>query len=814
MRVSSLLALGLVVSLAGSHVGAQPAAPATTGGYLQPPKVIIDLLDAPPLPTVELSPTRDVVAVLERASMPTIAELAQPMLRLAGARINPRTNGLHRAQTARRLALKDVATGVERAVTFPAQAPKLTWLGFSADGKRFAFTHTRDTGIELWMGDTATGQAKALTAAQLNATMGAPCSWIGSGTSLLCAFVDANRGQPPAAPEVPTGPNIQENRDRTAPVRTYEDLLTSAYDETLFEYYATSQLAVIDADSGQRTPVGRPGIYRDAMASPDGNHVLVARVRRPFSWLVPYRSFPTSVEIWDRRGTMVKQLADLPTADTVPNNGVLPGPRSWQWNPLQPATVAWVEALDGGDPKRAVPHRDKVLLLAAPFSAQATELARTEHRYAGLSWSMGGTAFLSENDRTRRWTRTWLIDAVGAQPRKLWDRSQEDQYKNPGSPLQRTWTSSTSVIEQSGDTIFLSGNGAAPEGARPFLDRLNLKTQQSERVFQTAPGGYEPVLDVLSDDGSRLLTRYESRLDPPTYGARSVTGNTRRALTTAPEPVRQLAGAEKRLVTYTRKDGVQLSATIHTPPGWTAAQGRLPALLWAYPREFVDQSTAGQVTSSADRFTVPGWSTLHLLFLTQGYAVIDDPTMPIVGPGETANDTYVEQLVASAQAAVDKAAALGIVDPDRVVAGGHSYGAFMTANLLAHSDIFRAGIARSGAYNRTLTPFGFQNEQRTFWEVPAVYSRMSPFNYADKIKEPVLLIHGEADDNSGTFPIQSERFYMALKGHGATVRYVTLPHEAHGYVARESVLHTVAEMLNWANEWAKNAKPRQTTTAQ
>jgi hypothetical protein len=437
MRVSSLLALGLVVSLAGSHVGAQPAAPATTGGYLQPPKVIIDLLDAPPLPTVELSPTRDVVAVLERASMPTIAELAQPMLRLAGARINPRTNGLHRAQTARRLALKDVATGVERAVTFPAQAPKLTWLGFSADGKRFAFTHTRDTGIELWMGDTATGQAKALTAAQLNATMGAPCSWIGSGTSLLCAFVDANRGQPPAAPEVPTGPNIQENRDRTAPVRTYEDLLTSAYDETLFEYYATSQLAVIDADSGQRTPVGRPGIYRDAMASPDGNHVLVARVRRPFSWLVPYRSFPTSVEIWDRRGTMVKQLADLPTADTVPNNGVLPGPRSWQWNPLQPATVAWVEALDGGDPKRAVPHRDKVLLLAAPFSAQATELARTEHRYAGLSWSMGGTAFLSENDRTRRWTRTWLIDAVGAQPRKLWDRSQEDQYKNPGSPLQR-----------------------------------------------------------------------------------------------------------------------------------------------------------------------------------------------------------------------------------------------------------------------------------------------------------------------------------------------------------------------------------------
>jgi dipeptidyl aminopeptidase/acylaminoacyl peptidase len=199
--------------------------------------------------------------------------------------------------------------------------------------------------------------------------------------------------------------------------------------------------------------------------------------------------------------------------------------------------------------------------------------------------------------------------------------------------------------------------------------------------------------------------------------------------------------------------------------------------------------------------------------LTQGYAIFDGPTMPIVGKGETANDTYVEQLVTSAQAAVDKAVEMGIADRDRIGVGGHSYGAFMTANLLAHSEIFRAGVARSGAYNRTLTPFGFQNERRTFWEVPQVYSRMSPFFYADKINEPILLIHGEMDDNSGTFPIQSERLFMALKGHGATVRYVTLPYEAHGYLARESVLDTAAEMLNWLDKWVKGAAPRTATTA-
>jgi dipeptidyl aminopeptidase/acylaminoacyl peptidase len=806
MRTTRLAVLALVLLVVPQLSAQSPS------GYQQPPKAIVDIVDAPLPPFTELSPSRDVLAVLEGAKMPTIEELSRPFLRLGGRRINPRTNGQHRTQLYRAITLKSINDTTEKKVTLPATA-LVSWIGFSPDGKRFAFANTRDNGIELWTGETATGQAKAISAAQLNASLGTPCEWVADGASLLCGFVSPNRGTPPPTPTVPPGPNVQENRGVKAPVRTYQDLLTSAYDEALFEYYATSQLAFVDAASGQRSPVGTPAIFETMLPSPDGNYVLVGRVHRPYSWLVPFTNFPTTVEIWDRKGAAVKQVAELALADVVPNGGVLPGPRSYQWQPLAPATVAWAEALDGGDPRATVPHRDKVMTMSAPFSGAPAELTRVENRFASIAWTDTGTALVTENERRRRWTRTWMIDKPGATPRKLWDRSQEDSYGNPGQPLRRAGASGTSTIRQTDGAIFLAGQGASPEGSRPFIDRLNLSTLKADRIFQTTGRTYETVVAVLSDDGSKLLTRYESSTEPPNLYVRDLKANTRRMITNYQDPAPTLKGVQKQLVTYKRNDGIELSATIITPPGWTPAQGRLPTLLWAYPREFTDPNTAGQVTSSPNRFPAI-FGASHMLFLTQGYAIIDDPTMPIIGPEETANDTYVQQLVASAQAAVDRAVQMGVTDRDRVVVGGHSYGGFMTANLLAHSDIFRAGLARSGAYNRTLTPFGFQNEQRTFWEVPQIYGNMSPFYFAHKINEPILLIHGEADDNSGTFPIQSERMYMALKGHGAMVRYVTLPNEAHGYAARESVLHTIAEMLNWANEFAKNAKPRVTTSSQ
>ncbi len=803
------VAILALVSLAGR-------APSAATAYLTPPKIIVDILDAPPSPGVALDPTRKTMAILQRRSMPTIADLAQPVYRLAGTRINPKTNGpQQRSGAVFAITLKSIADGSERKVVVPPSA-RLGGVSFSPDGRRLAFTHTRQDGIDLYVADTATGQSK-LVAPNLNAAGGDPCDWLEDGSALLCQFVPAGRGAEPAAPAVPVGPNIQENYGKAAPAPTYQDLLETDHDEALFEYYFTSQLAFVDAATGRQTPVGRPGIIDSATVSPNGQYILVARIKRPFSRLVPMNGFPKDVEVWNRRGEVVRKIADVPTSEGVPINGVITGPRAWRWRPDQPATVMWVEALDQGDPRRQVPHRDKVMALAAPFTGDPVEVARTEYRYAGLTWTEKGIGLLSESDRATRRIRTWMLEP-GAQPRLLWDRRQQDRYADPGSPVSRRGGGGGrgggfggGLILQHGDFIYLAGDGASPEGDRPFFDRLNLKTLATERLFRSEPKTYESVVAPLSDDGKLLLTRFETTTDPPNYFVRDLAAGTRRAVTTFPDPQPQLRGVTRQFVTYERKDGVKLSATLYLPPDYKPGQ-KLPMLMWAYPREFTDPDVASQVTGSPYRFTTVSGAS-HLLLLTQGYAIFDNPTMPIIGPGETANDTYVEQLVASAEAAVEKAVALGVTDRDRIGVGGHSYGAFMTANLLAHSDLFRAGIARSGAYNRTLTPFGFQNERRTFWEVPDIYARMSPFFHANKINEPILLVHGEMDDNSGTFPIQSERLYMALKGHGATVRYVTLPYEAHGYAARESVLHTVAEMLNWMDRWVKNAPPRLTTAS-
>ena len=774
-----------------------PAAPGLAQeatGYLTPPAEIADILDAAPTPQVLVSPSRDTVALLARPAMPSIAEVSRPMLRIAGFRLNPRTNGPHASGGMNRITLKRIEDGSEHAF----DAPRETSLGdfeYSPDGSHLLFTLTRYNGIEAWVMDTATGQPRPLSDTSINAAWGNPCDWLDEGATVLCRFKASARGAPPAPPAAPPGPNIQEHQGGAAPIRTFQDLLQNAHDEALFEYYFTSQIGTIDLATGRRTAIGRPGLYERVSASPSGEHLLTVEAERPFSWLVRANSFPKDVTVRNRSGEIVASIARLPLADAVPIGGVPTGPRRYTWDPTRPATLVWVEAEDGGDPRATVPHRDRVLAQAAPFDGEAAEIARTEHRFSGIAWTEDGTALLTENDRRTRWTRTTLLDPDGGQ-RTLWDRSTEDRYAAAGNPLSVARPGGR-VIRQTGGAIFLTGPGASPDGDRPFLDRLGLATLETERRFQSAGDAYEVALAPLSDDGSLVLTRRETRTQPPNYLVRDLDAGTMRALTAFEDPAPQLAGISKELITYERADGVQLSGTLYLPPGYRDGE-RVPMLVWAYPREFVDPRLAGQITGSDNRFTAIRGAS-HLLFLTQGYAVFDGPTMPIIGAGETANDTYVEQLVASAQAAVDTVVALGVTDRDTIGIGGHSYGAFMTANLLAHSDLFQMGIARSGAYNRSLTPFGFQNERRTFWEATNIYAAMSPFFHADKVDEPILLIHGEVDNNSGTFPIQSARMYMALKGHGGTVRYVTLPNESHGYAARESVLHTVAEMLNWAN---------------
>jgi dipeptidyl aminopeptidase/acylaminoacyl peptidase len=799
-RGALVLSLALVTSVGALLAQTDPST------YLIPPKAIVDVLDAPPPPGVVVSPTRDVLALLPRRSMPSIAELAQPMLSLAGSRVNPANNGPHRASLGTGITLRSVASGTERKVTVPPDA-RIGFLGFSPDGRRFAFTNTTSGRIDLYVGDVESAQALKADAA-LNPLPGG-CDWLDDSSAVVCTFVPEARGAAPRMPPAPSGPNVQENFGPPGPLVTYQDMLSSAHDENLFEYYFTAELGLVDASSLRRTRIGRRGIL-SATPSPNGEYLLIRSIKRPFSHLLPYDGFPEDVEVWNRRGERVRSIADLPMMDTVPINGVPTGPRSIRWIPQAPATLLWVEALDKGDLRNAVPHRDRIVTLAAPFAGEPLEVAKTEYRFGGVSWAEKGAILLTENDRPTRTTRTWVLDSNWGAARKLWDRRQQDSYGNPGSPLMRP---GRGTVLQTGDSIYLTGAGASPEGDRPFLDRLDLRTFKTERVFRSSATSYESVVGLLDDGAGRVLTRRETRTTPPNYVIRDLRANAEQTVTefSDPHPDLTRAMSDRKFVTYKRRDGVGLSGTIYLPVGYQAGQ-RVPMLLWAYPREFTDSDSASQVVGSPNRFTTVSGAS-HLLLLLQGYAIFDGPTMPVVGPGETANDTYIQQLVSSAEAAIDKAVELGIADRSRIAAGGHSYGAFMTANLLANSDLFAAGIARSGAYNRTLTPFGFQNERRTFWEVPEIYGRMSPFFHANKINEPILLIHGEADDNTGTFPIQSERLYMALKGHGATVRYVTLPYEAHGYAARESNLHVVAEMLNWLNKYVKNASARPTTAA-
>jgi dipeptidyl aminopeptidase/acylaminoacyl peptidase len=789
--------------------------PAVMHGYQRAPKPIPDILDAPPTPLVLSNPKSDRLLVMDRLANPPIADLAQPMLRLAGIRINPATNGRHHPPRLTALHIINVADGKQQDIKLPQNA-YLSTPDWSPDSQHFAFTNTGANGIELWVGDAASASAHRVGSLRINPILGEAVQWMPDGQTLLVQAIPQDRGNPPSELKVPDGPIIQESDGKKAPAATYEDLLQNSHDEDLFDYYSTAQLTLVDTRTGHATSVGKPAVFSRVESSPDGTHILVARIHRPYSYLLPVNDFPKDVEVWDRTGKVEHKLASLPLAEHVPIEGVLTGPRDYEWIPTQPATLVWAEALDGGDPKAKVPYHDHLLMLGAPFKDQPVELAKLEQRYVtvggpgfrgarGVEWGEKGIGLVHDYDRARRWTRTFLIDTnqPGQPPKMIWERSVRDRYGDPGNPLMRTLDNGKRIMQQNGDSIFLAGAGASPKGELPFLDRFDLQSRKAQRLFQCADGNFESVAALLSGDGSRFITRHESPTEPPNFFVRAAGSSETRALTHFSDPAPQLRGITKQLVTYKRADGVPLSFTLYLPASYKKGE-RLPTIVWAYPLEFSDASTAGQVAGSPNRFTTIGGIS-QLFLATQGYAVLDDATMPVIGDPDTMNNTYVEQIVASAKAAIDKAVEMGVADRDRVGVGGHSYGAFMTANLLAHSDLFRAGVARSGAYNRTLTPFGFQSERRTLWEAPEMYIKVSPFMHADKIKHPILLIHGMADDNSGTFPIQSERLYQAIKGNGGIVRYVQLPYEAHGYIARESTEHTLYEMVSWFDKWVKNA---------
>jgi dipeptidyl aminopeptidase/acylaminoacyl peptidase len=801
------IALGALAILSTAH--AEPAR------YMTPPAPIGDIIDASPTPSVSISPTGDILAIIDRAGFPDIAEFAEPELRLAGLRINPRNNGPAngRTQWLRGLSLKPISGGPARTVNLP-KGFRFTSPRWSPDGKHIAMMADAPSGLELWTVSVATATAKRLTGPILNAAFGAPYAWRPDSTGLMVLVVPADRAAAPSTTATPTGPAIQENMGRPAPVRTYQDLLKNTRDEALFAHYFTSQVALVSLDGKPVRRIGKPAIIAAADLSPDGRYILQRQLQRPFSYAVPASLFAARTIVTGLDGTLLHLVADLPVLDNIPTpfDATHEGPRAIQWRADADATLAWVEAQDGGDNKREAAIRDTVFTLEAPFTGTKASLIDLPHRLNTIAWGRSDAAIVYARWwQTRTETRYLVNPSTPGSNRQLLQRNYQDRYNDPGRPAQRTDARGRSVLQftPDGNAVLVEGEGARREGQFPFLDRMELATGTASRLWQAQGPGYESIAGILDDGGTTLITSRQSPTDPPNFFLRKTAGGDPLPLTTFADPAPQIAGVTKKTLAYRRKDGVALSGTLYLPSGYDPARdGRLPVLMWAYPAEFTDPEVAGQVVDQASRFVRPN-GTSHLFALTQGYAVFDDPKMPIVGAkGTEANDTYVEQLVMNAEAAVEAVVAEGVADRDRIAVGGHSYGAFMTANLLAHTDLFRAGIARSGAYNRTLTPFGFQAEQRTYWEAPETYTRMSPFTFADRIREPILMLHGENDANSGTFPIQSERFFAALKGHGATVRLAVLPLEDHGYRARESVLHTQWEMIRWLDTYVK--PPRQT----
>lgn len=778
--------------------------------YQLPAQEIIDIVDAPSTPMITIGPAKKVMALIERPGMPQVEDLASEELRLGGLRIDPLTNGPSRSSYGVAVTLSDINGENKREVTGLPANTKIQNFRWSSNGAYMAFTHTAEDHIQLWVVDVENATAKRLTDYSINDVMGSPFAWASDNKTIVFTAIPSDRGAKPERPRVAEGPIVQESLGRRAAVRTYQDMIQDRYDEDLFDHFALSQLVKTDVD-GNAKELGKKGAIWYFSLSPDARYILTTTLKKPYSYIVPYSRFAHTIDVIDMNGEMIYQVADVPVSDNLPQgfSAVRIGPRSVQWRHDVPATLYWVEALDGGDPAKEVEFREQVYFLEAPFTEEPTKSIQLQLRYGGFTWGNDDMALVTEWWRKTRQMITTKFDPDQGNDTKsvIFDRSYEDRYNDPGNfqTTMNEFGESVLLMDKRGRNLFLFGTGASPEGNRPFVDKFNIKTNETDRLWRSEAPYYEYPVEMIDVDKNLVITRREAKDQHPDYYIRDLKKNTLTQITNLPDPFEALRDISSQMIYYEREDGIPLNGTLYLPAGYNKDEdGPLPTLLWAYPREFKSMDAAGQVSGSPYRYTRVG-ATSPVLLATQGYAVLDDASFPIVGEGdEQPNNTFVEQLVANAEAAINKLVDLGVTDRERVAVSGHSYGAFMTVNLLAHSDLFAAGIARSGAYNRSLTPFGFQAEERTYWDAPEIYHRMSPFTYANKIETPLLLIHGNDDNNSGTFTMQSERMYDAMRGHGATVRLVLLPHEGHGYRARESALHMHWEWINWLDKYVKN----------
>ena len=775
--------------------------------YQKPAKEVADLLLAPPTPTISIDGKAQYMLVMERSFYPIVEELGQPEFKIAGIRINPNNFSLSRQNFIKQLSLKNLVTGKMISIAgLPNNLSALnpTW---NPSENKIAFYNVTATAVDVWVIDIKTSTCSKINKNAANIVLSSSLIWLDDAT-VLYKINTHTAAQMSKKPITPKGPTIQESLGKVAPSVTYQDLIKSPYDEYVFEYLATAQL--VKNNAGVETKIGAPAIISSIDLSPDKKYFLTRTINKPFSYLVTVYGFATTVNVTDLNGKIVKTIADLASAETTPSgyDNVQNVARAFDWKDDEAATIIYALPLDSGIMKKNVPYHDVVMALTAPFTGSPKELFKTTTRYSRTVWGNEQIALVTEMLRSKQQYKVSRYDASNNSLTTLYQGNMTDAYNNPGTPVttKNKYNRDVIAMTNNGQSILMNNiTGASPKGDLPYLASFDLTTKANTILWRCSEDNYEMVMDVLDINNLKVITRRETEKEVPNYYIRSIKDNSKSAITNFTNPYTSMEGVTKEKIKYKRKDGVDLTGDLYLPKGYDKVKdGPLPTLIWAYPREFTNAADASQIRGNQHKFTLLSWGS-PVFYVTQGYAIFDNAEMPIVAsaPDKKPNDDFVNQLILNATAAIDKLVDLGVGDRSKMAVGGHSYGAFMTVNLLAHCNLFKAGIARSGAYNRTLTPFGFQNEERTFWQAKDLYLSMSPFAFADKIKTPLLMTHGEMDDNTGTYPINSERLYAAIKGHGGTARFVYLPYEAHGYKGKENVLHLLWEQGRWLDKYLK-----------
>ena len=780
--------------------------------YQKPSKEILELADYQAAPSVLMDSKKNWIVFTFKNTYKSLDDLNQDEMRLGGLRINPKTNISSTLTYLNNLKVRKVKDKNEVQVTGLPENPKIAYLNWSPDESKMAFTNTTSTGVELWVLDLASASAKKITDANLNANIGNPYNWFRDGQSILVKSLLKNKPELiDTKKDLPTGPTVSTSEGKASQNRTFQDLLKNKADEINFENLIKSEYYKVSLD-GTATLFKNADLYMSESFSPDGNYLLVNTIEKPFSYIVPFNRFPIKTTVYDKTGNKVKLINESPLNEVMPKGfmAVKKGKRNITWRNDEPATISFVEALDGGDPANKVDFRDELFVWKAPFTENSKSLLKTPQRFSGIIWGNNDTAIATDNWYDTRNTKTYLFNPSNPNdtPKVISDRNSQDVYSDPGDFETKRNEYGRYVLAIENNNLYLIGQGFTKEGQFPFIDEFNLSTLKKKRLYQSAYKDKKEDIQSIEDfKKGDVLVKIESKTEFPNYYFRNIKSKDKLTpITTFKNPFESIKNVYKEVIKYKRKDGVELSGTLYLPANYdrNAKKEKLPLLVWAYPTEFKDKNSAGQTTQNPNEFTFPYYGSF-VYWVTKGYAVLDDASFPIIGEGTTEpNDTFITQLVANGEAAINAVDQLGYINPKKVAVGGHSYGAFMTANLLTHSNLFACGIARSGAYNRTLTPFGFQSEQRNYWEAQKVYNEMSPFMNAEKMKTPLLLVHGDADNNPGTFTLQTERYFQALKGLGAPVRMVLLPKESHGYAAKENIFHLLWEQDQFLEKYLKN----------